>query len=46
VNASDASHGAHRHADDEIVIVKEGTMEVMINGQSSTAGAGSVLFFA
>jgi quercetin dioxygenase-like cupin family protein len=46
VNPNDASHGAHRHADDEIVIVKEGTMEVAINGQSQRAGAGSVVFFA
>jgi quercetin dioxygenase-like cupin family protein len=46
VNAGDASHAAHRHADDEIVIVKEGTMEVTINGQSQRAVAGSVLFFA
>jgi quercetin dioxygenase-like cupin family protein len=46
VNAGDASHAAHRHPDDEIVIVKEGTLEVAINGQSQIAGAGSVLFFA
>ena len=46
VNAGDASHGAHRHADDEIVIVKEGTLEATINGASQRAGAGSVLFFA
>jgi quercetin dioxygenase-like cupin family protein len=46
VNAGDASHAAHRHADDEIVIVKEGTLDVMINGESQRAGAGSVLFFA
>jgi quercetin dioxygenase-like cupin family protein len=46
VNAGDASHGAHRHLDDEIVIVKEGTMEATITGRSQRAGAGSVLFFA
>jgi quercetin dioxygenase-like cupin family protein len=46
VNAGDASHGAHRHADDEIVIVKEGVLEAIINGQSQRASAGSVLFFA
>jgi quercetin dioxygenase-like cupin family protein len=45
VNAGDASHAAHRHPDDEIVIVKEGALEVTINGQSQRAGAGSVLFF-
>jgi quercetin dioxygenase-like cupin family protein len=46
VNPGDASHGAHRHVDDEIVIVKEGTMEATINGRSQRAGTGSVLFFA
>ena len=46
VNVGDASHGAHRHADDEIVIVKEGTMEVLINDQTQRASAGSVILFA
>ena len=46
VNVGDASHGAHRHPDDEIVIVKEGTMEVLINDQSQRASAGSVILFA
>jgi quercetin dioxygenase-like cupin family protein len=46
VNPGDASHGAHRHADDEIVIVKEGVLDVAINGQSQRAPAGSILFFA
>jgi len=46
VNVGDASHAAHRHADDEIIIVKEGTIEATINGESQRAGAGSVLLFA
>jgi quercetin dioxygenase-like cupin family protein len=46
VRAHEALHGAHRHPDDEIVIVKEGTLEVMINGQSQRAVAGSILFFS
>ena len=46
VNVGDASHAAHRHADDEIIIVKEGTIETTINGESQRAGAGSVLLFA
>jgi quercetin dioxygenase-like cupin family protein len=46
VNVGDASHGAHRHPDDEIVIVKEGLMEVAINGQTQRASAGSVILFA
>ena len=46
VNAGDASHGAHRHPDDEIVVVKEGVLDVLINGHTQRAEAGSVLFFA
>lgn len=46
VNVGEASHAAHRHPDDEIVIVKQGTLEVTINGKSQRAGAGSVVFFA
>lgn len=46
VNARDASHAAHRHPDEEWVIVREGTIEFTINGKSEVAGPGSVAFFA
>jgi quercetin dioxygenase-like cupin family protein len=39
-------HPAHRHPDEELVIVKEGTMEVTINGRTQRAGPGSVFFYA
>lgn len=41
-----AAHAPHRHADEEIVVIKDGTLEVTINGKTETAGAGSMLFFA
>jgi len=41
-----AAHPAHRHPDEEMIVVKEGTIEVTINGTSQRAGAGSVFFFA
>jgi quercetin dioxygenase-like cupin family protein len=41
-----AAHPAHIHPDEEIVIVKEGTMEATFGGQSQPAGAGSIFFFA
>lgn len=41
-----APHAPHRHADEEVVIVKEGAMEVTINGKTETAGAGSMFFFS
>lgn len=46
VNAGEASHAAHRHPDEEAVIVREGTIEFTINGKAERAGPGSVAFFA
>lgn len=43
--AGGAAHAPHRHPDEEVVIVKEGTIEVNINGKLETAGAGSLFFF-
>jgi len=41
-----AAHAPHRHPWEEIIIIKEGTVEVQLNGQPQRAGPGSVLFFA
>lgn len=41
-----APHAPHRHADEELIIVREGTLEVTINGVAQTAGPGSMFFFA
>lgn len=46
VRAGEASHAAHRHPDEELIIVKEGTVEFTINGKSERAGPGSIAFFA
>jgi quercetin dioxygenase-like cupin family protein len=46
VNPGEAPHAAHRHADEELLFVKEGTIEVTINGVVRQAGPGSVVFFA
>ena len=35
-----------RHVRDEVLIVKEGEVEVHVDGRTQTAGAGSVLYFA
>jgi quercetin dioxygenase-like cupin family protein len=40
------SHAAHRHPDEELIIVKEGTVESMVNGQTVRAGPGSIVFQA
>jgi len=36
----------HRHPQEEFVILKEGTLEVNINGKLQTVGAGSMVFYA
>lgn len=46
LNVGNASHAPHRHPQEEIIIVKEGQLEVHINGKTTPAGPGSVLFYA
>ena len=46
VNVGEASHAAHRHPDEELILIKEGIVEATINGQSQRAGPGSIFFFA
>jgi XRE family transcriptional regulator, regulator of sulfur utilization len=41
-----APHPPHKHPDEEIIIIKEGTVEAMVNGESRRLGAGSVIFQA
>ncbi len=45
LNPGEIPHGAHRHPDEEIVIVKEGTMEVTIDGVTKRGGPGSIFFY-
>ncbi|MCM3871580.1 MAG: cupin domain-containing protein [Pyrinomonadaceae bacterium] len=40
------SHAPHRHPNEELVIVKEGTVEALVNGELKRAGPGSVIFNA
>ena len=41
-----ASHQPHHHAWEELLLVKEGDLEVSINGQMHHAGPGTLVFFA
>jgi quercetin dioxygenase-like cupin family protein len=41
-----APHAAHRHEHEEIVMIREGTLEVTIEGKVTTAGPGSVVYAA
>jgi quercetin dioxygenase-like cupin family protein len=46
LQAGVAAHAAHRHPDEEIILVKEGVLDVTINGVTTRAAAGSILFYA
>jgi quercetin dioxygenase-like cupin family protein len=41
-----ASHPVHQHAWEEMLLVKEGDLEVSINGQKQHAGPGNLIFYA
>jgi XRE family transcriptional regulator, regulator of sulfur utilization len=46
LNAGETSHAPHKHPNEELVIVKEGTVECLVNGEMKRAGPGSVIFNA
>lgn len=46
LNAGETPHAPHQHPDEELIIVKDGTVEVMQNGQTQRVGPGSVIFQA
>jgi acetyl esterase/lipase/quercetin dioxygenase-like cupin family protein len=46
LNPGETPHAPHRHPDEEMIIIRAGTLEVMINGVTQRVGAGSVFFFA
>jgi len=41
-----APHAPHQHPNEELVIVKEGTIEALVNGEWKKIGPGSVFFIA
>lgn len=47
VKAGLAPHAPHKHLEEELIIVKEGTLEVTLNEtETTTVGPGSVIFAA
>jgi (S)-ureidoglycine aminohydrolase len=44
LNEGMKSHDQHTHVEDEIIIVRYGQVEEMIDGKAHTAGPGSVIF--
>jgi XRE family transcriptional regulator, regulator of sulfur utilization len=41
-----ASHAPHQHPNEEMLIVREGTVEALVNGQLKRVGPGSIIFQA
>jgi quercetin dioxygenase-like cupin family protein len=42
----ESPHGPHRHPEEELIIIKEGTVESHIEGVLRRVGPGSILFHA
>jgi quercetin dioxygenase-like cupin family protein len=46
LNVGEQAHPPHQHPDEELLIVKEGTVEALANGQWTRVGPGSLIFQA
>jgi len=46
LNPGKSPHPPHRHPNEEMIIVREGTVEALVNGDWKRVGPGSVIFFA
>lgn len=46
LNPGESPHAPHRHPDEEVIIVKEGTVESLVAGQKHRLGPGSIIFQA
>ena len=46
LNKGEAAHAPHAHADEELLIVKEGSVEALVNGEWVRLGPGSIIFQA
>jgi mannose-6-phosphate isomerase-like protein (cupin superfamily) len=46
INPGEAPHAAHQHPEEELMILREGTLEVVQAGQTNRAEAGGMIFCA
>ncbi len=46
LNPGEIPHPGHQHADEELLIIKEGTLEVQQNAATNQASTGSIIFQA
>lgn len=44
LNPGQTPHAPHKHADEELLIIKEGTVESLVNGETKRVGPGSIVF--
>lgn len=45
LNPGMTSHPPHRHANEEVILLHEGTLDVYVNGETKRIGPGSVMVF-
>jgi XRE family transcriptional regulator, regulator of sulfur utilization len=46
LNPGKSPHPPHRHPNEEMLIIRQGTVEALVNGEWKRVGPGSVIFFA
>jgi len=46
LKSGEAAHPPHKHPEEEVLIIKEGMVEALVNGQTKRVGPGSVIFQA
>lgn len=46
LNSGEFAHPAHQHPEEELMIVKEGTVEALVNGELKRVGPGSLILQA
>lgn len=46
LNPGQSPHPPHRHPNEEMIILRQGTVEGLVNGEWKRVGPGSVIFFA
>lgn len=46
LNPGEFAHAPHQHPEEELMIVREGTVEALVNGELKRVGPGSIIFQA
>lgn len=46
LHPGETSHPPHKHPEEEVIIIKEGMVESLVNGEMKRVGPGSVIFQA